>query len=202
MTGRPWLVILGGINGAGKSTLADVLAEDPQLAGVPFLNPDRATREALAADPSLSERAAHFRGLREVAEEIDRLLVARRTLVTETVLANEAYVRLCQTAKAEGYGVRLLFVGVRTVEDAIARVAIRVGKGGHNVQEPEIRRRWPKAHGNLARIVPVADEVTVFSNAAYGQPPAIVATASAGRVSILDPDALPAVTAALAPLVP
>ena len=37
---RPVFVIVCGINGAGKSTLADALARSPDLAGLPFLNPD------------------------------------------------------------------------------------------------------------------------------------------------------------------
>lgn len=87
------------------------------------------------------------------------------------------------------------------MEEAIARVADRVQKGGHDVLESDIRRRWPKAHKNLARLVPIADEVTVFLNAGNGRP-RIVAEAKAGRVVIHDPVGLPAVTAVLAPLVP
>jgi predicted ABC-type ATPase len=70
--------------------------------------------------------------------------------------------------------VRLVFVGVPTVEDAIERVAARVTKGGHDVRESDIRRRWPIAHTNLAK---------------------------AGEITLLDPNALPAVTAVLVPLI-
>lgn len=199
---QPWFIVLGGINGAGKSTVAEIIADDPALKNIPFLNPDRETASILAANPSMSVLAANFRGLRIVAEAIEAAFSARRSVATETVFANEAYIRLCLRAKADGYRVRLFFVGVRAVEDSIARVARRVVKGGHDVSEADIRRRWGPAHANLARMVPIADEIIVFANTTYGVPARIVATATAGRVDLIDRDALPAVTAVLAPLVP
>ena len=198
---RPWLVVVGGINGAGKSTFAESLAQDPSLVGAVFLNPDHAISAVLAVDPSKSRRAADFGGLRAVSLELGRLLEARKSLVAETVFANEAYFRLIRRAKGFGYAVRLVFVGVPTVEDAIERVAARVTKGGHDVRETDIRRRWPIAHANLARAVPMVDEVLVLSNSGYGAKPAVVAVAKAGEVTLLDPNALPAVTAVLVPLI-
>jgi predicted ABC-type ATPase len=91
--------------------------------------------------------------------------------------------------------------GVPTVEDAIERVVARVTKGGHDVRESDIRRRWPIAHTNLTRAVPMVDEVLVLSNSGYGAKPAVVAVAKAGEVTLLDPNALPAVTAVLVPLI-
>lgn len=130
---------------------------------------------------------------------IDRLLLARRPFVTETVLANQAYRRVCLDAKRRGMMVRLVFVGVPTVEDSIARVALRVAKGGHNVPEADIRRRWPRTHENLAWFAQHADAVDVFANTWDAQPK-LVAQARAGRVALLDADTLPAVTPALRPL--
>ena len=92
-------------------------------------------------------------GQRAVSLELGRLLEARKSLIAETVFANEAYFRLIRRAKEFGYTVRLVFVGVPTVEDAIERVAARVTNGGHDVRESDIRRRWPIAHTNLARAV-------------------------------------------------
>ena len=178
------------------------LAQDPSLVGAVFLNPDHAISAVLAADPSKSRRAADFGGLRAVSLELGRLLAARKSLIAETVFANEAYFRLIRRARGCGYAVRLVFVGVPTVEDAIERVAARVTKGGHDVPpSSDIRRRWPIAHTNLARAVPMVDEVLVLSNSGYGAKPAVVAVAKAGEIILLDPNALPAVTAVLVPLI-
>jgi predicted ABC-type ATPase len=193
----PWLVILGGINGAGKSTLAGTLKQDARLASARFLNPDEETAAIRRAAPSLSLAIAEFRGLRVVLEEIRRQMEARRSFVTETVFANKSYLRLIESAKASGYHVSLLFVSVPSVEDSIARVADRVARGGHDVRESDIRRRWPIARQNLALAVKIADKGTVYNNSGYGKTPTVVARARSGRIEILDRAALPAVTAAL-----
>jgi hypothetical protein len=49
--------------------------------------------------------------------------------------------------------------------------------------------------------VPIVDEILVFSNSGYGLDPKIVAVTKKGEVTILDPTALPDVTATLVPLV-
>lgn len=119
--------------------------------------------------------------------------------MVETVLADHAYRRICLAAKAQRWVVRLLHVSVPTVEDAIARVALRVAKGGHNVPEADIRRRWPRTHENLAWFAQHADAVDVFANN-WNAEPKPVAQARTGRVTLLDADTLPAVTFVLRPL--
>jgi predicted ABC-type ATPase len=197
---EPVLLILGGINGAGKSTLASELAARPPIARLRFLDPDKVAKELIAARPGIDLNVANFMALRQVAETMRHLLATRESFVTESVLAGTSYRRLRLEAQERGWSVRLLFIGVPRVEDAIARVALRVSKGGHAVPEADIRRRWPRTHENLAWFARHADAVDVFANAARGVPPVLVARVRAGHVELLDIDALPAVTAVLRPL--
>ncbi|HTW71476.1 MAG TPA: AAA family ATPase [Acetobacteraceae bacterium] len=196
---RVWIAIVGGINGAGKSTTTQELRGDPDFAGAEFLDPDRIAAAVAARNPSLTPAAANFAGLREVAVAIEQLIAARKPLVAETVLANVAYRRICEDAKKQGMLVRLLYVGLPTVEDSIARVALRVSKGGHDVPEADIRRRWPRTHENLAWFALHADAVDVFANI-WNAPPKLIAQAREGRIALLDADTLPAVTSVLRPL--
>ena len=194
-----WIAIVGGINGAGKSTTTQQLRTDPDFADAVFLDPDRIAASVAARNPSLTSAGANFAGLREVAVTIGQLIAARRPLVAETVLANTSYRRICETAQNQGMLVRLLYVGVPTVEDAIARVALRVSKGGHDVPEADIRRRWPRTHESLAWFARHADAVDAFANL-WNAPPKLIAQAREGRTTLLDANALPAVTSALRPL--
>jgi len=194
------LAILGGINGAGKSSIVRIVAQAPMFASAVLLDPDKVTAEILASRPALGIAAANFAAMRFVSREIDRLLAARQSFLTETVLANTAYRRICLDAKNQGTMVRLLYVGVPTVEDAIARVALRVAKGGHDVPEADIRRRWPRTHENLAWFARHADAVDVFANTWEAQP-CLIAQARAGEVTLLGAEMLPAVTQVLRPLV-
>lgn len=59
----PWFIVAGGINGAGKTTTAEPLGERIDLERATFLNPDRETARILAADPSLTQDSANYRGL-------------------------------------------------------------------------------------------------------------------------------------------
>jgi hypothetical protein len=58
---QPVFVVICGINGAGKSTLADALAASSDLAGLPFLNPDRLSAGYREVDAALPREAADIR---------------------------------------------------------------------------------------------------------------------------------------------
>lgn len=197
----PVFVLICGINGAGKSTLADALAERPALSRVPFLNPDRLAAGYRQAEPSLTRAAADFRALRHVAGEVRRLIGLRRSFVSETVGANIAYRRHVENARSAGFIVRVYFIGLRSVEQSIARVAIRVRMGGHTIPQADIRRRWPAVHANLGWFAEHANTLTVYTNAIDGGLPRVIAQVQAGIVEHLERDELPDVTLALDRLV-
>ena len=67
-------------------------------------------------------------------------------------------------AKASGYFVDMYFVGVENVEIAIKRVADRVRRGGHGVEEKDIRRRYVKSQKNLIKAIPICDEIKIYDN--------------------------------------
>lgn len=133
----PIAVIVGGINGAGKTTVAEMLARRRRLANATFLNPDKVAA-ALAIQSRLTKAVSEVAAMRYISRELRRLMMDRQDFVAETVLANVAYRRIATEAKIRGYFVRLLFIGLPTVEDAIDRVARRVSKGGHDVAEADI----------------------------------------------------------------
>ena len=54
--------------------------------------------------------------------------------------------------QAKGYTVRLLFFWLNSPELALQRVAERVSKGGHNIPEPIVRRRYVAGISNLFRL--------------------------------------------------
>jgi predicted ABC-type ATPase len=50
----------------------------------------------------------------------------------------------------------------------VLRVATRVAKGGHNVPEVDIRRRYERSLSNLARALPLADRARLVDNSETG----------------------------------
>ena len=74
--------------------------------------------------------------------EIQRRVRKRESFAFETTLSGHSYARMIPEWRNVGYRVRLVFLGLPDPEMAIARVAIRVKQGGHNVTRKVIRRRF------------------------------------------------------------
>jgi predicted ABC-type ATPase len=131
------IVIIGGPNGAGKTTFAREFL--PSEAGLPiFVNADLIAAGLSPFDPA----AAAFRAGRVMLQEVAAHAAAGRNFAFESTLAGLTYLPMIARWRASGYTVKLIFLSLRTPDDAIARVATRVRQGGHHVPESVIRRRF------------------------------------------------------------
>lgn len=82
-------------------------------------------------------------------EEIDRHAREGRSFAFETTLAGHTYIRRIDRWRANGYMVELIFLALASAEEAVARVAMRVRQGGHDVEEKVIRRRFDAGMRNF-----------------------------------------------------
>ena len=82
-------------------------------------------------------------------DRIDYLMTAGVSFSIETTLATKSYVNLERRAHKQGYNVKLLFFWLESPEMAKLRVAERVAKGGHNIPEDVIERRYYAGIRNL-----------------------------------------------------
>ncbi|HET8773666.1 MAG TPA: zeta toxin family protein [Thermoanaerobaculia bacterium] len=141
------VVIIAGPNGAGKTTFAREFL--PREADCPlFINAD-----LIAAGLSpLRPEAAAVRAGRIMLGEIDRHAAEGRSFAFETTLAGHTYVRRIDAWRAAGYTVKLVFLALKHPDDAVARVAMRVQQGGHDVPEKVIRRRFASGMRNFLEI--------------------------------------------------
>jgi predicted ABC-type ATPase len=193
--GSPRLVIVAGANGVGKSTLAKEPKAKKLLGAEPAINPDDLTKQ-VRSDYSLSQTAADLLAVNLTELEAWRAIAENRSVALETVLSTRKYFRLVTAAHARGYRVSLLYVALPSVEMSLARVAVRVRQGGHHVPENRIRDRWPKSLDNFVLLLAEADDVVLLSNAGH-VPETVGERQSGGVFHLLDPDALPEVTARL-----
>lgn len=67
-------------------------------------------------------------------EEITAHVAAGRNFAFETTLSGLTYATMIPTWRSAGYRVKLLFMSLASEEEAIARVAMRVRQGGHNIR--------------------------------------------------------------------
>jgi predicted ABC-type ATPase len=112
------------------------------------------------------------------------------------VLSTDKYLRVVRAASRQSFRVVLLYVGLPSVEFSIARVALRVSRGGHGIPEAKLRERWPRTLDNFVRFLALADDVVLLSNAA-AEPVVVGMKSAGGPLQLLLPEELPEVTARL-----
>jgi predicted ABC-type ATPase len=126
-----------------------------------FINADQIAAGLAAFAPE----TAAFRAGRLMLEEIG--LCARRgeSFAFETTLAGLSYLRLIERWRADGYRVSLVFLSLPDPETAIARVAMRVREGGHDIPGPVIRRRFVSGLANLrSHYADAVDDWTLYDD--------------------------------------
>jgi predicted ABC-type ATPase len=147
MTSEKKVVIIAGPNGAGKTTFAREFL--PAEAGLPlFVNADLIAAGLSPFDPA----AAAIRAGRVMLAEIDRHAAAGRSFAFETTLSGHTYLRRIRSWRDQGFVVELIFLSLGSPEEALARVAMRVRQGGHDVDPGIIRRRFASGMRNFLEV--------------------------------------------------
>ncbi len=178
---QPVLVFLAGPNGAGKTTFFERYIAP---LGLPYVNADRIARLLRDAEPGAQPEDIDRRAFTE-AENLRRaLLEAGLSFCTETVFSDPVGAKrtFLEQARAAGYFVVLVFVGLQGVDLSVARVAHRVLRGGHDVPDEKLHARFPRTVENLRAAIPIVDEAFVFDNSSYATPYRIVAVYRSGRL--------------------
>ena len=154
------LYIISGPNGAGKTTASyTVLPRILQCRE--FVNADEI---AHGLSPFNPESMAIEAG-RLMLQRIKDLLSHNESFSIETTLSTRSYYRLIEKAHRQGYNVTLLYFWLHSPELALQRVAERVSKGGHNVAEHIVRRRYYEGIRNFFSIyAPIVDYWTLVDN--------------------------------------
>ena len=154
------VIIIAGPNGAGKTTFAREFL--PVEAACPvFVNADLI---AAGLAPFAPETAAVQAG-RLMLQELARHFAVRQSFAFETTLSGRAWLHHIREWQAASYRVKLIFLQLDSVEEAIARVAQRVRQGGHDIPEATIRRRFAAGRQNFERLyAPQADAWVLYNN--------------------------------------
>lgn len=181
-----WMWIVGGPNGAGKSTF--VASDYGSVAGyIPLVNPDDIARELQDA----SEKPAH------IEREAGGLAIQRmrqyaqegRSFIVESTLAGQYHKRLAKELKAKGWHIGMVFISNDSPDISVARVKQRVAKGGHDVPETDIRRRWQRAQEQMGDYLELTDLTYIIDNSSP-QGFQLVASGRGGKVTYFRKDLL------------
>ena len=186
---RPNVVILAGPNGAGKSTVASALLREA-LAVDEFVNADVIARGLSGFEP---DRVAIAAG-RIMLARLKELAARRADFAFETTLATRSFAPWLRDLRLLGYDMHLFFLWLSSADLAIARVADRVGIGGHYVADEVVRRRYSAGIHNFFTLYrPLATTWTVYNNS--GPEPICVAEGLASEtIGVYDKDVWATIT--------
>lgn len=163
-------------NGAAKSTLCQTRVA-PSFAG-PFINADIIQRDELK-DPAME---ASYRAAKIAHDRRCEMLDAGRSFATGTVFSHPSKLEIINGARARGFIVMVMHVGVDGAGLSVARVKERTREGGHDVPEEKIRARYERGQTLIREAVLRADRGIVYDNSRLNAPPRQVLVFAHGRL--------------------
>jgi predicted ABC-type ATPase len=138
---------------------------------------------AQGLSPFDPERAA-FRAGRLMLGEIEALAERHEDFGFETTLSGKGNLQVVRGLKERGYEVHIFYLWVPSAELTLERIKERVLRGGHDVAETVVRRRFEKSMRNFfGPYRALADGWMLFDNSGAGL--SIVASEEKGSLRIL-----------------
>lgn len=146
--------IVGGLDGTGKSSLVGSLKMQTTELGK-IIDPDKITA---SANGNIIE------GARIAVNQIEDFILKGISFTQETTLTGLKTNVTVKRAKDAGYYIKLYYIGLDSVDESIWRIKNRVSKGGHDIPEADVRRRYEKRFEALKEILPYCNEAVFVDN--------------------------------------
>lgn len=169
--------MLAGVNGAGKSSIGGAAFRDR---GGDYFNPDEAARRLMAANPGMDQAAANGAAWRQGRDLLEQAIGKNLVFALETTLGGNTIARLLAGAAERGMAIHVWYVGLASPELHIRRVRSRVRRGGHDIPEAAIRRRFEHSRLNLIALLPALAALRLYDNSTEADP-------AAGKAPVLVP---------------
>ena len=174
---RPRIYVLAGVNGAGKSSIGGAAVLEN---GGEYFNPDEAARVIRATASSLTQEGANSAAWHQGLRLLKRAITERQDFVFETTLGGQTIASLLIQAAQHDIELHIWYVGLFSLTLHINRVQARVSRGGHDIPDQDIRRRYVQSRLNLITLLPHLASLHVYDNSTEGDP-------AAGRPPTLTP---------------
>jgi len=150
--------IIAGPNGAGKSSFARVSLLPQFLRSNEFVNADEIAKIIASEYPlTVSAKAGRL-----MLKRMKYLVEEGLDFAFETTLSARSYLKFIEQAKSSQYKINLIFLALDNIELAKNRVATRVSKGGHNVEDIIVSRRFKRGIINLKDYLKIVDTALIY----------------------------------------
>ena len=154
--------IFAGVNGAGKSTLYSSKTQNNEKYGI-RINTDEIVRTFGDWKNEADQVKAGRIAIKLRRDCIEKGLSFNQ----ETTLTGNSIIKLVDQVKEKGYKVHLFYVGVNSPEIAKERIAGRVKKGGHDIPNETVEKRYYESIDNLKIILPKVDLAEIYDNSKF-----------------------------------
>ncbi|SFK46613.1 zeta toxin family protein [Succinivibrio dextrinosolvens] len=167
------LLIVAGSNGSGKSTIYENFKNTvPEYRNLPLVNPDVITYNIVKEmgfnsinQLSVTEQnIANLKAAKTALTLRKKMIREKTSFAVETTASSRSIIDLADKAKEQGYRIDLLYVTVGSPLMNIKRVHQRVIKGGHNVADADILRRYNRSLLILPELIKRTDTIYVYDN--------------------------------------
>ena len=154
------LYIFAGVNGAGKSTLYNSENLDNEIKYSTRINTDEIVRKI----GDWKNNSDQIKAAKIAINLRNDCLKYGKSFNEETTLTGKTILKTIDKAKELGYELQLFYVGVNNPEIAKERIRNRVEKGGHNIADEIVEKRYYESLKNLKQVITKFDEVYLYDN--------------------------------------
>lgn len=147
--------IFAGVNGAGKSTFFNISNRGHY--GI------RINTDEIVGDEWENSKA-QISAAREALKIRKEAFKRGESINQETTLTGKRILKAVDEAKQLGYTINVYYIGVDTPEIAKKRIEQRVLKGGHNIPEKIVEKRYIESLENLKKLIGKADKLYIYDN--------------------------------------
>lgn len=156
------IIIIGGANGSGKTTFALKYFNE---IGLEFLNADLIAKDL----ENKGIKNAMVAAGRIFFERLEKYLANNKSFIVETTLSGSYINKVALRAQKSGFNVKIIYLFLDNAELCVERVKTRVLKGGHDVPEIDIVRRYRRSVNNFwNKMAPLANNWILTYNGDEG----------------------------------
>lgn len=170
------LFVVAGPNGSGKTTFAEEFLTQQQCI---YISVDRIAEEIASNDPTSARVAAG----REFLHRLEERLSGTETFLVESTLSGRAFLRTLERAKLSGFEITVIFLYLDSADTCVLRIQERVRKGGHDIPEADVRRRFSRSLANFWQLYrQIADHWLLVYNGGHEFQDVAIGTGAAASV--------------------
>ena len=152
--------LFAGVNGAGKSTLYNTESLDINIKDTVRINTDEIVRKI----GNWKNDSDQIKAVKIAINLRNNCFQCGKSFNEETTLTGKTILKTIDRAKELGYELQLFYVGLNSSDIAKERVKNRVEKGGYNIENDVIEKRYYESLKNLKKIISKFDKVYLYDN--------------------------------------